>query len=138
MDNIIKKYVIYNSVKYDKIDVNSVVGKIIAEKPEVKKDIKGLIKKIDDTIKEVSKLSLKEKNKILEKYSFEKKEEKRELELNNVHGKVVMRFAPNPNGPIHIGHARQAVLNSYFCDKYHGELILRMDDTDSKIKPPMK
>ena len=138
MDNIIKKYVIYNSVKYDKIDVNSVVGKIIAEKPEVKKDIKGLIKKIDDTIKEVSKLSLKEKNKILEKYSFKKKEEKRELELNNVHGKVVMRFAPNPNGPIHIGHARQAVLNSYFCDKYTGDCILRMDDTDSKIKPPMK
>ena len=138
MDEIVKKYVLYNSVKYEKVDANSVIGKIIAENPELKKDIKNLIKKINEAIKEVSKLSLEQKNKILDDYSFKKKEEKRELELNNVHGKVVMRFAPNPNGPLHIGHARQVVLNSYFSDKYHGELILRFDDTDAKIKVPLK
>ena len=39
MDDIVKKYVLHNSVKYDKIDVNSVMGKIIGENPELKKII---------------------------------------------------------------------------------------------------
>lgn len=138
MDDLILKHVLHNSMKYDKIEINSVLGKIIAEKPELKKDIKNLIKKINETIKEVSKLSREEREKRLKKYSFEKKEEKRELELSNVHGKVIMRFAPNPNGPLHIGHVRQALLNSYFCDKYNGDFILRFDDTDAKVKSPMK
>ena len=138
MDDLILKYVLYNSVKYDKVEVNSVLGKIIAEKPELKNNIKEVIKKINEKIKEVSKLSLEEKEKKLEGYNFEKKEVKRELELQNVKGKVVMRFAPNPNGPIHIGHSRQAILNSYFCDKYKGDFILRFDDTDAKVKIPMK
>ena len=120
MDEIVKKYVLHNSVKYEKIDVNSVMGKIIAERPEVKKDIKSLMKKINDAVKEISKFDIEERKVMLEKYDFEKKDERRELEIENVKGKVVMRFAPNPNGPIHIGHSRQVILNSYFSDKYNG------------------
>src|SRR3989344_6772583 len=138
MDDLILKHVLYNSVKYDKVDVNSILGKIIAENPEAKKDIKSAIEKIKKIIKEISNLSIEEREKRLEKYSFEKKEEKKELELPDINGKVMMRFAPNPNGPIHIGHARQAILNSYFCDKYKGDFILRFDDTDAKVKIPMK
>ncbi len=139
MDDLILKYVLYNSVKYDKIDINSILGKIIAERPEVKKDIKIVIKRIKDKIKEVSKLSLEEKEDMLKEYEFEKKEDtKKELELPNVNGKIVMRFAPNPNGATTIGHSRQALLNSYFCDKYNGNFILRFDDTDAKVKTPLK
>jgi len=138
MDEIVKKYVLHNSVKYEKIDVNSVMGKIIAERPEVKKDIKSLMKKINDAVKEISKFDIEERKVMLEKYDFEKKDERRELEIENVKGKVVMRFAPNPNGPIHIGHSRQVILNSYFSDKYNGNFILRLDDTDAKVKTPMK
>lgn len=138
MDDIILKYALYNSVKYDKVDVNSVMGKVIAENPELKEDIKTLIKKIQEAIKEISKLSIDEKNKILERYSFDKKEEKKELEISNIKGKVVMRFAPNPNGPLSLGHSRQAILNSYFCEKYKGDFLLRFDDTDAKIKIPLK
>ncbi|MCX6694712.1 MAG: glutamate--tRNA ligase [Candidatus Altiarchaeota archaeon] len=50
---------------------------------------------------------------------------------------VVMRFAPNPNGPLTIGHARGVVVNSYLVGKYGGKLILRFDDTDPKTKKPM-
>src|SRR3989344_3973592 len=138
MDDLILKHVLYNSVKYDKVDVNSILGKIIAENPEAKKDIKSAIEKIKKIIKEISNLSIEEREKRLEKYSCEKKEEKKELELPDINGKVMMRFAPNPNGPIHIGHARQAILNSYFCDKYKGDFILRFDDTDAKVKIPLK
>ncbi len=138
MSRLILKYVLYNSVKYDKIDINSVLGKVIAERPELKKNIKDVIKEIKDIIKDVNKLSLDERKEKLEEYNFEKKEEKRELELPNVKGKVIMRFAPNPNGAINIGHARQAILNSFFCDKYKGDFILRFDDTDAKVKIPSK
>lgn len=138
MDDLIFKYVLYNSVKYDKVDINSVLGKIIAERPEAKNDIKLIIKRIKEIIKDVKKLSKEDKEEKLDSYDFEKKEVKKELELQNVNGKVVMRFAPNPNGSINIGHARQAILNSYFCDKYKGDFLLRFDDTDAKIKPPLK
>ena len=45
---------------------------------------------------------------------------------------VVMRFAPNPSGPLHIGHARAAVLNDELAKSYNGKLILRIEDTDPK------
>ncbi|ACB97226.1 glutamate--tRNA ligase [Beijerinckia indica] len=42
----------------------------------------------------------------------------------------IVRFAPSPTGRIHIGNARPALLNFLFARKYHGEFILRFDDTD--------
>ena len=48
-----------------------------------------------------------------------------------------MRFAPNPNGPLSIGHSRGVVINSEFAKKYSGKVILRFDDTDTKVKPPL-
>ncbi|MBM3308804.1 MAG: glutamate--tRNA ligase [Candidatus Altiarchaeales archaeon] len=60
-----------------------------------------------------------------------------ELNLKGDTSKVVMRFAPNPNGPPTLGHARGIVINSEFVKKYNGKLILRFDDTDPKTKKPM-
>ncbi|HLE97865.1 MAG TPA: glutamate--tRNA ligase [Candidatus Thermoplasmatota archaeon] len=54
-----------------------------------------------------------------------------------VEGKVVMRFAPNPSGPLTFGHARGVVLHLAYIDRYKGKLILRYDDTDPDVKPPM-
>ncbi|HLD57533.1 MAG TPA: glutamate--tRNA ligase, partial [archaeon] len=55
-------------------------------------------------------------------------------------GKVIMRMAPNPNGPLHIGHSRMAILNDEYAKRYGGTLMLRFDDTDPKNenKIPMK
>ena len=52
-------------------------------------------------------------------------------------GKVVLRFAPNPNGPLSFGHARGLVINGAYAERYNGTLILRFDDTDTVVKPPM-
>jgi len=69
----------------------------------------------------------------------EKKERRTGLpELTNAEkGKVVLRFAPNPNGPLSFGHARGIVINGEYAKEWEGELILRFDDTDTVVKPPL-
>jgi len=139
MKDLIFKYVLQASMKYDDINLNSIIGKIVAEKPEYKKFVKDVIKETKEIIEDVEKLDLEEKKKHLERFTFYKEEKKeKEYILPNVQDKVVMRFAPNPNGAMSIGHSRQAIWNDFFVKKYKGKLILRFDDTDPKVKIPEK
>jgi len=45
--------------------------------------------------------------------------------------KVRVRFAPSPTGPLHIGGVRTALYNYLFAKKHGGEMLLRIEDTDS-------
>ena len=46
--------------------------------------------------------------------------------------KVRVRFAPSPTGPLHIGGVRTALYNYLFARQHGGELIFRIEDTDSQ------
>ena len=53
-----------------------------------------------------------------------------DLKTNINNGKVATRFPPEPNGYIHIGHAKSVCLNFGIAKQYQGTCNLRLDDTD--------
>ena len=46
------------------------------------------------------------------------------------HQKIVTRFPPEPNGYLHIGHAKSICINFGFSEQYNGTCNLRFDDTN--------
>ena len=45
--------------------------------------------------------------------------------------KVRVRFAPSPTGALHIGGVRTALFNYLFARQHGGDMLLRIEDTDS-------
>ena len=105
------------------------------------KEVSGLAK---EAIADVEALSPDERVAKLQALSpemfaalHEKHEHKKVLaDLEGAEHGVVMRFAPNPSGPLHIGHARAAALNDAYVKQYGGRYILRIEDTDPKRVNP--
>jgi glutamyl-tRNA synthetase len=142
LKEIALKYSLLNAKKYGKANQDAVIKKILAEVPDAKKKIKDLIEIVKDVVSEVNSMSTSE----IEKKTFElgihevKKEEKKEIlpELDSAeYGKVIMRLAPFPSGPLHIGNARMAILNDYYVKRYGGKLILFYDDTIGSEEKPI-
>lgn len=49
---------------------------------------------------------------------------------NGKHDKIITRFPPEPNGYLHIGHAKSIVINFGLADDFNGQTNLRFDDTN--------
>ncbi|MHC8948487.1 glutamine--tRNA ligase/YqeY domain fusion protein [Sphingobacterium hungaricum] len=54
----------------------------------------------------------------------------KDLESGKHNGRVLTRFPPEPNGYLHIGHAKSICLNFGLGQKYNGKTNLRFDDTN--------
>ena len=45
--------------------------------------------------------------------------------------RVRVRFAPSPTGALHIGGVRTALYNYLFAKQHNGDMVFRIEDTDS-------
>ena len=149
VSSAIRKYALQNAVEYNgNGKPGSVLGRLLSEFPDLRSSAKDLIPLISKHVEDANEMAknngLKRVREILEETNPEalnrEKQKKRvglpELSVNEAE-EVVLRFAPNPNGPLSIGHSRGVVINSEFAKIYSGKIILRFDDTDTKIKPPL-
>jgi len=141
MKNKILKYALQNAIHYEgKANQGAVIGKLIQEDPSVKSKLKELAPEISKVIKDIQKLTVEEQTEKLKELAPEllekkKKEERKIPDLPNAkEGKVVMRVAPYPSGPLHIGNAKPFIMNDELVKKYKGKLILVMDDTIGSVE----
>ena len=69
------------------------------------------------------------KDKIMEANNFIEDIIVKDLESGK-HDKIITRFPPEPNGYLHIGHAKAISINFGIKEKFNGECNLRFDDTN--------
>ena len=143
LEAIVRKYALQNAIIYEgKASMGAVLGKVMAENPDLKTQAKEVSLVAKTIISEVNALPLDEQMQRLETLAPELlvKESKPKdfglADLANVTGEVRMRVAPNPSGPLHIGHSRMAILNDEFVRRYGGVCFNRFEDTDpARIDP---
>lgn len=145
--NEIEKFALQNAVKYNAVpQVKAVMGKIMGMFPHLRKNSNEVSEAIREITERLSKETPEYWNQKLSQMAPEliddlhtKKEPDKGLKaLKNTEGKtVVMRFAPNPNGPPTLGSSRGMIVNSEYAKQYQGKFVLRFDDTDPDKKRPM-
>jgi len=132
---LILKHALMNAIQHNgKADVGAILGKLIAEDPQAKDKIKEIMPQIQEVVKEVNSIPFMEQQKRFKEMGVEipKKKEKEGLpRLPNAESfrTIVMRLAPYPSGPLHIGNARMVILNDEYVKRYNGKLLLVFDDT---------
>ena len=142
VDSLIRKYALINATAHSgRPQPKSVLGKLLAEHPELRKDIMEIKSRIELACEEIGRLDQKKQLAELDAlggYEEPRRIEKKGLEELERGRSFVVRFAPNPDGALHLGNARPAVLCDEYAKMYKGRFILRFDDTDPKVKVPEK
>lgn len=137
IEDDVRKLTIKNAFEHKgKAETGAIMSKVLGQFPDYRARAKEVFPIVSRIVDEVNAMGQEEISKIVEAqypdllHREKKVQEHRLPDLRNVNGKVVMRMAPSPSGPLHVGHSRLAILNDEYVKRYGGELILRIEDTN--------
>jgi|Deesub1362B_J571_1020462.scaffolds.fasta_scaffold00004_304 glutamyl-tRNA synthetase len=142
LNDIVLAVTLENAVKYGgRPNKGSVIGKVLFILPQYRGKLDEIMPIIDSVIKKVSGLSIEEQMTMLKQleHILPKKDERID-ELPALpyaeEGKVITRFAPNPDFVLHLGSVRPLLFSYLYARKYNGKFIVRFEDTDPRTKKP--
>ncbi len=138
---------LFNALKHGSDpDVGAIMGPLMGENPDFRPhgdEIPGIVAPVVNRVAEMDAAARRERldglapEKLAELDADDEEDEHALPDLPNAEpGDVVMRAAPNPNGPWHVGHARMPAVIGTYKERYDGEFICRFDDTDPETKRP--
>ena len=142
LDNEMWAYALRNSIEFGKTDAGKILPKLFNHGLD-KKEIGKIMPKVREIVKKVNSLKKEEREKEYKNYKKYVKE--RDLgredelpELEDVDKKkgVIMRFAPSPSGPLHIGHAATGMPSAVYVKRYGGKFYIRIEDTNPENIDP--
>ncbi|MCK5234023.1 MAG: glutamate--tRNA ligase [Candidatus Aenigmarchaeota archaeon] len=135
----LKKLALINAAQYNgKTNAKAVFGRAMGAVSDAKKDAKKTHELSEKIANEINSLSVDEQQKEMARMKIEvpkqvKEERRTELPpLKGTPGKIVTRFAPEPNGLMHFGHLKAAVMSNFYAKMYDGKSVLRFDDTNPR------
>ena len=138
---------LFNALKHgNDPDVGAIMGPLMGENPDFRPhgdEIPGIVAPVVNRIAGMDEAERRDRlgelapDKLAELEAEDEEDDHVLPDLPNAEdGEVVMRSAPNPNGPWHVGHARMPAVIGTYKERYDGKFICRFDDTDPETKRP--
>ncbi len=140
------KYAVLNASQHGgRAQTGPVLGRLLAEFPDWRERAKELVPVVAEVVKDVNSWPLGEQESMLQERwpellaPKEEKEKETLPPLENVgrFEEVRTRFAPNPDGALHLGSAEPIIFCDEYAKMYEGSFILRFEDTSADVKPPI-